>query len=145
MTTQALLDQSKSIVRRYLDQAVSQGSASAIDELVSREVVFSSPYTPEPIRGIDGFKQMIAMLHGAFPDLKIHEAQTLAEGETVASRWTATGTHRGEFMGHPPSGREFSISGISIYRVKDGKIAEGWVNDDSLGMLRQLGLLGVTA
>ena len=142
MTMQAHIDQNKSIVHRYLEQAVSQGSGSAIDDLVSAQVVFSSPYTPEPIRGIEGFKQMIGMLHGAFPDLKIHEAQTLAEGDTVASRWTATGTHRGEFMGHPPSGRQFSISGISIYRVEGGKIAEGWVNDDSLGMLRQLGLLG---
>jgi steroid delta-isomerase-like uncharacterized protein len=145
MSTQARIDQSKSIVRRYLDQAVSQGSASAMDDLVSPQVVFSSPYTPEPIRGIEGFKQMIGMLHQAFPDLKIHEAETLAEGEMVASRWTATGTHRGDFMGHAPSGRQFSISGISIYRVKDGKIAEGWVNDDSVGMLQQLGLLGVPA
>lgn len=63
----------------------------------------------------------------------------------MASRWTATGTHRGDFMGHPASGRQFSISGISIYRLRDGKIAEGWVNDDSLGMLQQLGLLVVPA
>lgn len=48
-------------------------------------------------------------------------------------------------MGHPASGRQFSISGISIYRLRDGKVAEGWVNDDSLGMLQQLGLLGVPA
>ena len=131
----------RSVVHRYLEQAVSGGDSAAIDALVAPDVVFTSPYTPEPIRGIEGFRQMIAMLHAAFPDLRIHEAEALAEGETVASRWTATGTHRGEFMGAPPTGRSFRITGISMYRVRGGRIAEGWVNDDSLGMMRQLGLL----
>jgi len=135
----------KAIVHRYLEQAVSGGDPGTIDALVSPQVVFTSPYTPEPIRGIEGFKQMIGMLHEAFPDLRVHEAEALGEGDTVASRWTATGTHRGEFMGSPPSGRSFSITGISMYRVQGGKIAEGWVNDDSLGMLQQLGLLPAPA
>lgn len=145
MTAPASTQQNKAIVSRYLDQAVSGGDPSAIERLVSREVVFTSPYTPEPIRGIEGFKQMIAMLHTAFPDLRIRESGSLAEGDTVASRWTATGTHRGDFMGHAPSGRQFSITGMSVYRLRDGKIEEGWVNDDSLGMLQQLGLLPVAA
>lgn len=131
----------KTLVSRYLEQAVSGRDAAAIRELVSPQVVFTSPYTPEPIRGIDGFAGMIAMLHGAFPDLRIHEHGSIAEGDTVASRWTATGTHKGNFMGHAPTGRAFRISGISVYRVERGCIAEGWVNDDSLGMMMQLGLL----
>lgn len=67
---------------------------------------------------------------------------SLEEDGTVASRWTACGTHRGaDFMGLPATGRRLEITGISMYRVKYGKIAEGWVNDDNLGMARQLGLL----
>ncbi len=137
------VEQNKTVVRRYLEEAVSKGSVSAIETCVSPHIVFTSPYTPEPINGIEGFKQMIGMLHTAFPDLKIHEEDSLAEGNTVATRWFATGTHQGDFMGQKPSGKQFKISGMSIYRIKDGKIVEGWVNDDSLGMLQQLGILPV--
>lgn len=134
-------EQNKAIVRHYLQEAVSQGSMSAIEKYVSPGVVFASPYTPEPIQGIEGFKQMIGMLHTAFPDLNIQEEGAIAEGDAVSTRWSATGTHQGDFMGSKPSGRRFRISGQSIYTVKDGKITEGWVNDDSLGMLQQLGLI----
>jgi len=137
------IDQNKTIVRRYLEEAVSQGNISAMERYVSPDIVFTSPYTPQPIHGIEGFKQMIGLLHTAFPDLKIHEEDALCEGNTVATRWFATGTHRGDFMGHKPSGRQFKISGQSIYRIKDGKIVEGWVNDDSLGMLQQLGIIPI--
>ena len=95
--------------------------------------------------GSNGFKQMISTLHDAFPDLTIHEEAILAEGDTVATRWVATGTQEGDFIGSPPSGRRFKISGQSIYRVRDGKIVEGWVNDDSLGMLQQLGMIPMQA
>ncbi|RIK39586.1 MAG: ester cyclase [Chloroflexi bacterium] len=139
------VEQNKSIVRRYLEEAVSQGNMSAIEAYVSPHLVFTSPYTPEPINGIEGFKQMIGMLHTAFPDLKIHEEAALGEEDMVATRWFATGTHRGDFMGHKPSGRQFKISGQSIYRVQDGKIVEGWVNDDSLGMLQQLAIIRMPA
>lgn len=135
------LEQNKTIVRRYLEEAVSTDNMSAIDTYISPDIVFTSPYTPEPIHGIEGFKQMIGMLHTAFPDLTIHEEAILAEGDTVATRWVATGSQQGEFMGSPPSGKRFKISGQSIYRIRNGKITEGWVNDDSLGMLQQLGMI----
>jgi len=145
MQTQTTVEHNKTLVRRYLEEAVSRGGVAAIDTFVSPNVIFTSPYTPAPIHGIEGFKQMIGMLQTAFPDLQIHEEAVLAEGDTVASRWYATGTHQGEFMGHPPSGKLFHISGMSIYRIKDEKIVEGWVNDDSLGMLQQLGIIPMGA
>lgn len=135
------VEQNKTIVRRYLEEVVSQGNVSAMERYVSADIIFTSPYTPAPIHGIEGFKQMIGMLHTAFPDLKIREEDALGEGNTVATRWFATGTHQGDFMGQKPSGRQFKISGQSIYVIKDGKIVEGWVNDDSLGMLQQLGII----
>ncbi len=138
-----LTEQNKTLVRRYLDEVVSQGNLAKADEFVGQDLIFTSPYTPEPIHGIEGFKQMIGMLHVAFPDLRITEEAVIAEGDVVASRWFATGTHQGEFMGAGPSGRQFKISGMSIYRIAEGKIVEGWVNDDSLRMLQQLGLLPV--
>lgn len=72
---------------------------------------------------------MIQMLHVAFPDMRLTEQDIIAEGDRVASRWIVSGTHQGDFMGHRPSGRRYEITGMSIYRLHDGKIAEGWVND----------------
>ncbi|MPZ35378.1 MAG: hypothetical protein GEV13_31125 [Rhodospirillales bacterium] len=70
----------------------------------------------------------------------------LAEGDVVASRWSAGGTHTGAPFGPlPTSGRKFEITGMSIYLVRDGRIAEGWVNDDTLGMATQLGMASMAA
>ncbi len=138
--------QPKTIVQRYLKEAVSGGNMQALDAYVSPQVVFTSPYTPEPIHGIEGFKQMIGMLNAAFPDFKVEEEEAIAEGDTVATRWFASGTHTGsEFLGHPASGCAFHIAGLSLYKVQEGKIVTGWINDDNLGMLQQLGLLPVPA
>jgi steroid delta-isomerase-like uncharacterized protein len=144
MATQNLME-NKTLVRRYLEEVVSQGNLSKADEFMQPNLVFTSPYTPEPIHGLEGFKQMIQMLRAAFPDLRITEEAALAEEDTVATRWFASGTHQGDFMGAAPSGRHFKISGMSIYRIANGKIVEGWVNDDSLGMLQQLGLIPTPA
>jgi steroid delta-isomerase-like uncharacterized protein len=136
-----LTAEDKTLVRQYLEQIVTKGDLLRAEEFLSPKLVFTSPYTPEPIYGLEGFKQMIAMLHTAFPDLQITEEQMIAEDHTVAARWVASGTHLGNFMNLPPSGRRFEITGMSFYRVEDGRIVEGWVNDDNLGMLRQLGAI----
>lgn len=132
----------KAAVRRYLERYVGGGDDAVADELVHADVVFASPYSPEPVHGLDAFKGMIGGLRAAFPDLAIREEDAVAEGELVAARWVATGTHTGgPFAGLEASGRRFEITGMSFYRVRDGLIVEGWVNDDSLGMLGQLGAL----
>jgi steroid delta-isomerase-like uncharacterized protein len=136
----------KEIVRRYLARYVSGGDDAVAAELVADEVVFASPYTPEPVQGLAGFRQMIGALRASFPDLEIREEALIAEDDLVSSRWIASGTHTGDAFGElPPSGQRFEISGMSFYRVRDGKIVEGWVNDDTLGMLTQLGGLPVGA
>jgi steroid delta-isomerase-like uncharacterized protein len=135
-------DRNKDIVRRYLERVVSGGDLVIAEQLVASDVVFTSPYTPAPVRGREAFNAMIAGLRAAFPDLRIDEREEIAEGELVATRWIASGTHTGvAFAELPTSGRRFEITGMSIYRVVDGRIVAGWVNDDSLLMLRQLGAL----
>jgi steroid delta-isomerase-like uncharacterized protein len=141
-----LLERNKEVVRRYLEEIVSKGETGMADSLVHPEVVFTSPYTPEPIRNREGLEQMIRGLHAAFPDFYLREHLLLAEGEYVASRWTAGGTHTGTPFGAlPPSGRSFQVTGMSIYHVRDGRIVEGWVNDDTLGMATQLGMARLAA
>ena len=135
-------EKNKQLVRSYLDRVVSRGDQTAMSELVSETLVFTSPYTPQPVQGRHGFVQMIAGLRASFPDLKIVEHDTVGEGDLVAARWTASGTHTGApFAGRSATGNRFEISGMSFYRVRDGHIVEGWVCDDTLGMLTQLGVV----
>lgn len=136
--------QPKETVRRYLQEVVGEGRLDVADELVAPDLVFTSPYTPEPTRDRASFKAMIAGLHAAFPDFRLTEHALVAEGDLVAGRWEAGGTHTGAPFGPlPASGRSFRISGMSIYRVLGGRVVEGWVVDDTLGMATQLGLATV--
>jgi steroid delta-isomerase-like uncharacterized protein len=135
-------DDSTRIVRRYLDEIVSRGNLDLGSELIAEDVHFVSPYTPDPIDGRDGLLAMLGGLHAAFPDFFLREEELVAEGERVASRWVAGGTHTGAaFGGAPPSGRRFEIGGMSIYRVSDGRIVGGHVIDDTYQMRAQLGFL----
>lgn len=132
----------KALVREYLETVVSRGDVDRADEFVAADLVFTSPYTPEPARKVEDFKQMIRGLHAVFPDMQLREEDIICEGDLVASRWTVQGTHRGEFMGAPPSGQRITITGLSLYRIADGKIVEGWVSDDALSpaVLQQMGI-----
>lgn len=142
-----LPEENKALVRRYLKEVVSDGNVDRANEFVAADLVFTSPYTLEPTRNSEDFKRMIATIHAVFLDMRLTEEATLCEGDLVASRWTVRGTHRGEFMGAPPSGKRVTITGMSMYRIADGKIAEGWVSDDTLspGVLQQLGIIPAQA
>jgi predicted ester cyclase len=121
----------KDVVRHYYDAAWSGGDLSVVDDLVS------PGYRPG---GPEGEKQLIAGARTAFPDLRyILEDVLAAEGDMVVVRWTAQGTHRGRFRGIAPSGAEVSWSGITIYRLADGRLISGWSRSQQLGLLQQLG------
>jgi predicted ester cyclase len=81
------------------------------------------------------------MFRAAFPDLAYVAEEGLAEGDLVATRFSATGTHRGTFLGVAPTGRRVAYSGIDINRVQGGRIVESWVHYDALGLLQQLGIV----
>ena len=79
-------------------------------------------------------------------DLSVYE-ELVAEGDRIACRWTSTGTQTGELFGIPPTGNQLHVTATLIYRVEDGKLKEGWINRDDLGLMRQLGAIptGATA
>ena len=128
----------KAHLRRYFQEIVSKGNLEAIPDFVAPHLVFWGPYTSAPIQGIAGFKELIAMLHAAFSDLQITEEDMVVEGDTVATRWTVSGTHKGEFMGTGPSGKPFRFAGTAFYRIADGKIVEAWSVNNSLEIVREL-------
>jgi steroid delta-isomerase-like uncharacterized protein len=136
--TMMTAEQKKAHIRHYFEEIVSKGNLEAIPDFVAPHIVFRGPYTPEPIQGIEGFKELIAMLHAAFSDFQITEEDMVVEGDTVATRWTASGTHRGEFMGTGPSGKPFRFTGTAFYRIADGKIVEAWSVNNSLEVVREL-------
>jgi steroid delta-isomerase-like uncharacterized protein len=138
-------EDNKVLIQRYFEEIVRKGNLEAIPDFVAPDVVFRSPYTSEPIQGIEGFKALIAMVHAAFSDLQLTEEDIVEEADTVAVRWTAAGTHRGEFMGTGPSGKPFRFTGTAFYQIAGGKIVEGWTTNNSLEILRELSASPTTA
>jgi steroid delta-isomerase-like uncharacterized protein len=133
-------EENKQISRRFLE-VFQSGDLDAIDELVAENAVDHDPYNPHADEGSGGAKKTIQMYREAFPDLEFTIEDQLAEGDKVATRWTATGTHQGEVMGIAPTGNRSTVTGIVIDRIEDGKIVESWNSWDTLGMLQQIGAI----
>jgi steroid delta-isomerase-like uncharacterized protein len=133
-------EQNKAIVRRAFEEPW-KGNLAVVDELVAGDYVGHDPASPEPLRGPAGVKEFISTYRAAFPDARITVKQQLAEGDLVATRWAGRGTHEGELQGIRPTGRQVTVSGVTISRLSGGKIVEEFQNWDTLGMLQQLGAI----
>ncbi len=134
-------EENKAVSRRLVDEAFQGGRLEVVDELVDQNYEGHDPASPDVIRGPEGVKQLIQGYRTAFPDLRITVEDQLAEGDKVATRWSARGTHQAELFGVPPTGKESRISGITIDRISGGKIVESWDNWDTLGLMQQLGVV----
>ena len=130
----------KEISRRLTDEIWNEGNLDVIGELVSPDYVGFDPVIGES-RGIGAFKDSVLTYRTAFPDVRLTIDQQIAEGDTVVDRWTARATHRGELMGIAPTGKEATVTGITIGRFVDGKLVEGRTNWDALGLFQQLGIV----
>ncbi len=132
----------KAIARRVYDEVWTKGDLDVIDELIDPDFVNYDPNSETgQVRGVAAFKQSFAELRNAFPDLRLTIEDQIAEGDKVAYRWKASGTHEGGLMGIPPTGNRMTITGTAIARISGGKIEEGWQNFDALGMMQQLGVI----
>jgi steroid delta-isomerase-like uncharacterized protein len=136
------VEQNKESVERYFREIMNSNQPDvAINALIAPDCVFTIPTLPEPFYGPDGYRKLVQLLRTAFPDLAFTSLDVVAEGDTIAERWSATGTSQGEFAGAPPTGKRFMIEGIGWYRLSGGKFVENRVNEDSLGLLQQIGAL----
>jgi steroid delta-isomerase-like uncharacterized protein len=90
---------------------------------------------------LDQFTQWCQTFKDGFPDFKVTIEEIVVEGEMTVTRWTLRCTHTGEYMGIPPTGKKAEMSGMTMDRMKDGKIVEAWWNGDDLGMMQQLGVI----
>jgi steroid delta-isomerase-like uncharacterized protein len=125
--------------RRIIEELFGGGDYDLADELLAPDATGHDPALPEAVVGPEGLKEAARGYRGAFPDLKLTVQQLVAEGDHVAIRWTARGTHKGDLFGIAPTGKEATVTGITIDRWAGGKIAESWTNWDTLGLLQQLG------
>jgi steroid delta-isomerase-like uncharacterized protein len=133
-------EDNKALVRRFVDEVQSKGNTDLIDEICSAEFVNHSAPQGLPADR-EGIKILTAMFKGAFPDSYFSVEDMIAEGDKVVTRKTFHGTHEGEFMGIPPSGRPVNVSLIDVVRISDGRVVEHWSVGDNLGMMQQLGVI----
>jgi steroid delta-isomerase-like uncharacterized protein len=129
----------KESVRHYVDKVYTHGNLDGVEELVTDDYVNHTQL--QTVHGADGLRQFVAMIRTAFPDAQETIEDQVAEGDKEVHRWVIRGTHESEFMGIPATGKKITISGITISRVVDGKIAEEWTQADMMGLLQQLGAL----
>ncbi len=138
-------EENKAVSRRVVEEVFTRGNLDGLDEIVDPNFVNHDPASPEEVRGPEGLKQFVQLYRSAFPDLEVTIEDQVAEGDEVASRWSARGTHQGELFGIPPTGRETRVTGITIDRIQGGKIVESYNNWDTLGLLQQLGAVPAPA
>jgi steroid delta-isomerase-like uncharacterized protein len=134
------VDENKAIVRRALEDVFNAANLAAVDEMYAPDFVNHTPPSLGPeVRGSATVRRFAASWRAAFPDLHFTVEDEWAEGDTVVTRWTARGTHRGTLRGIPPTGRRVVVMALEVSRVAGGKIAEEWLAWDTLGLLQQLG------
>jgi len=135
-------EQNKAIARRFLDELWNRSNFELVDQLLASDY---DGHSSTVIRGPEGAMAFVPRLRNAFPDFQFLILDQIAEEDKVATRWVIRGTHEGEFQGVPPSGKQIEMTGITIFRVANGKLIEGWTNEDVLGMMQQLGAVPMPA
>jgi predicted ester cyclase len=136
-------EENKAIVRRWFEDFWNKDSPAAIDELCATNLVLHGA-PPGVAPDFEGMKRAHAMHHAGFPDMHFTIEDMVAEGDKVATRFTLRGTHKGEWAGIPPTGKQVMITGIEITRLEGIEYAETWFNMDMLGMMQQLSVVPPT-
>ena len=128
----------KAIVRRYLEEVLNQGRHDLIEEFLADDFdLHFSGLAP----GLEAIKEWYGAMSTAFPDWQASIDDLIAEGDKVVVRTTVHGTQQGEMQGIPATGRSVNSPSITIFRLANGKIAEGWIVSDNLGLMQQLGVI----
>ena len=132
-------EQNKALYRKFVAEVIDKKNLAVLDELVASNFVDHNPIPDTPATK-EGMKQGITMLHSAFPDLKSPVTFLVAEGDLVVGHHTTTGTHQGEFMGIPATGKKIQVDEIHIVRIDNGKAVEHWGLVEDMAMMQQLGV-----
>ena len=139
-TEQRETERNKAVVRRFVEEVQNGNDWDAYDELNDPDFVnLSAPPGVPPDR--EGGKMFLQGFASAFPGARFTIEDMIAEGDRVATKKTFSGTHRGEFAGIPPTGKEVTLTYVDILRLRDGRIVEHWLSMDQLSFMQQLGVI----
>ncbi len=129
-----MTDDVRAVARRVINEIINEGDLDAFDELVAADYV---DHTGVPDR--ETYRRLVVASRQAFPDLHLAIEDEVVEGDRWVGRFRWSATHRGEFMGIPPTGKAIDIEGIGILRIADGQLVERWNVTDVLSLLQQIG------
>jgi steroid delta-isomerase-like uncharacterized protein len=133
------VQENKAIVRRFVEELENQHNLDLIDEFFSPDFIDYSGRSNPPSR--ESLRPFFTYLFNAFPDIHFTILQQLAEGDQVMTYKIFSGTHLGDFMGIPPTGKQVAFDNIDIFSVKDGKLTGHWAVGDHLSLMQQLGVI----
>ena len=139
------MSDAKTVSRRIFEEVWNNKNLAAIDELMAANYVHHDPQSPKFPDGSEGYKQLVNYYLKAFPDSHFTIDLEIQEGDVAVTHWTVRGTQRGDLPTLPATGKTFSVTGISIARIKGGKLVESWNNWDALGLMQQLGSVSAAA
>jgi len=142
-STATSTEEYKAIVRTWVETAWNQGDLTSAAILYAANYIYQDPTST--VYGPEGIKQLVALYRSALPDLHFVIKDLIAEGDSVVWRYVATGTQHGPLPGIPATGKRVEVTGVVISRFQDGKWAEDWHVQDTLGMLQQLGVIPLLA
>ena len=131
----------ETVMRRFVEEVINNGNYSALPELVHPSYVYRSP--DQELRGPEALEELFTAYRKGLPDLKTSIDDIVVSGAKVVIAITLTGTHYGDLMGIPETGKQVRIHGMVLSRFEDGKIAEEWEILDMLGMFQQLGIVSL--
>lgn len=136
-------EENKVLLRRYIEEVLNQGNIDSVDKFFAADCVdHTAP--PGTAPGATGIRQLLTATLAAFSNIHATIEDIIAEENKVVTRFTARGTHTGEFLGIAPTGKEVSLMQISIDRVSGGKIVEHWGVADQTALMQQLGFVPST-
>jgi steroid delta-isomerase-like uncharacterized protein len=136
-------EQNKALMVRAIEEVWNRENFAILPEIVADEFVIHAATPEAEVRGVEGAKQFVKMIHSAMPDIRFTIVDQVAEGDRVVTRWVAQGTHEGDLMGIPPTGKRVTLSATDIDRIANGKVVECWTTLDGASMMQQMGLVSV--
>ena len=135
-----MAEQNIALFRRVAEEIWSSNKPGLIREIYAEDFVLHTP--AGALKGHDGYRGIYELYTSAFPDFRFQIADAFGSGDKVLLRWTFTGTHKGEFMGVPATGRRVSADGMAVARIANGKVAEEWAVWDLYGLMQKVGAIG---
>ena len=134
-------EKNKATVRRLIEELWNKGNLSLADQFFAPIYTHHDASTPDFGKGPEGERKRVTLYRNALPDLRLAIEDIIAEGETVMTRWSCHGTHKGDLNGIAPTGKQIHITGTTTVRFSNNKMVEGYVNWDALGLMQQLGVV----